>query len=163
MANLFFGILEVYPQEQHVWMCISLDFPALSCIHLSFQNCIQGKSLAVQRLGLHGLTAKSLGLIPGQGAKILQAKQHSQGQGENNCIQSTVFLFFFPLIFISWRLITWQYCSGFCHTLTRISHGVTCISHPDPPSHLPLHPILLGLPSAPGPSTTWAGDLFHYR
>ena len=27
-------------------------------------------------------------------------------------------LFFFPFIFISWRLITLQYCSGFCHTLT---------------------------------------------
>ena len=25
--------------------------------------------------------------------------------------------FFFPFIFISWRLITLQYCSGFCHTL----------------------------------------------
>ena len=24
-------------------------------------------------------------------------------------------LFFFPFIFISWRLITSQYCSGFCH------------------------------------------------
>ena len=24
---------------------------------------------------------------------------------------------FFPFIFISWRLITLQYCSGFCHTL----------------------------------------------
>ena len=74
--------------------------------------------------------------------------------------------FFFPFIFISWRLITLQYCSGFCHTLTWISHGYTCISHPDPPSHLPLHPIPLGLSSAPGPSTcfmhpTWAGDLFH--
>ena len=28
------------------------------------------------------------------------------------------FLLFFPFIFISWRLITLQYCSGFCHTLT---------------------------------------------
>ena len=33
-----------------------------------------------------------------------------------------------------------------------------------PPSHLPLHPIPLDLPSAPDPSTclmhpTWAGDL----
>ena len=99
-GKLIFGILKVCPQEQHVWMYISLDFPALSCIHLSFQNCIQGNSLAVQRLGLHGLTAKSLGLIPGQGAKILQAKQHSQGQGENNCIQSTVFLFFFHLFLL---------------------------------------------------------------
>ena len=33
------------------------------------------------------------------------------------------------------------------------SHGVTCIPHPDPPSHLPLHPIPLGLPSAGGLST----------
>ena len=27
-------------------------------------------------------------------------------------------VFSFPLIFISWRLITLQYCGGFCHTLT---------------------------------------------
>ena len=26
--------------------------------------------------------------------------------------------FFSPFIFISWRLITLQYCSGVCHTLT---------------------------------------------
>ena len=75
---------------------------------------------------------------------------------------------FFPFIFISWRLTTLQYCSGFCHTLTWISHGFTCIPHPDPPSHFPLYPIPLGLPSAPGPSTClmhpiWAGDLFHHR
>ena len=73
---------------------------------------------------------------------------------------------FFPFIFISWRLITLQYCSGFCHTLTRISHGVTCVPHPDPPSRLPPHPIPLGLPSASALSTclmhpTWAGSLFH--
>ena len=76
--------------------------------------------------------------------------------------------FFFSSIFISWRLIALQYCSGFCHTLTWISHEVTCISHLNPPSHLPLHPIPLGLPSAPGPSTclmhpAWADDLFHPR
>ena len=76
------------------------------------------------------------------------------------------FILFFSIIFISWRPITLQYCSGFCHTLTWISHGFTCIPHPDPPSHLPFHPIPLGLPSAPAPSTclmhpTWAGDLFH--
>ena len=47
-------------------------------------------------------------------------------------------IFIFSVIFISWRLITSQHCSGFSHTLTWISHGVTCIPHPDPPSHLPL-------------------------
>ena len=71
-------------------------------------------------------------------------------------------------IFFYWRVITLQYCSGFCHTLKWISHGFTCVPHPDPPSHLPLHLIPLGVPSAPGPSTclmhpTWAGDLFHPR
>ena len=28
------------------------------------------------------------------------------------------YLFIFPFICISWRLITLQYCSGFCHILT---------------------------------------------
>ena len=90
-------------------------------------------------------------------------------QGSNPVLHCRwILFFFFPFIFISWRLITLQYCSGFCHTLSWISRGFTCIPHPDPPSHLPLHLIPLGLPSAPGPSTclmhpTWAGDLFHPR
>ena len=82
--------------------------------------------------------------------------------------ETNVFYFIFSFIFISWMLISLQYCSGFCHTLIWISHGFTFIPHPDPLSHLPLYPILLGLPNAPGLSTclmhpTWAGDLFHYR
>ena len=47
---------------------------------------------------------------------------------------------FFPFIFISWRLITLQYCSGFCHGFTCLTHP-----HPDPPSPLPP-------PSSPHPS-----------
>ena len=79
-----------------------------------------------------------------------------------------IFLYLFNYFFISWRLITLQYCSGFCHTLTWISHGFTCAPLPDPPFHLPLCLIPLGLPSAPGLSTclmhpTWAADLFHPR
>ena len=31
--------------------------------------------------------------------------------------------------------------------------GCTCVPHPEPPSHLPPHPISLGHPSAPAPST----------
>ena len=74
--------------------------------------------------------------------------------------QQTFYFYFFIIIFF--------YCSGFCHTLKWNSHGFTCVPHSDPPSHLPLHPIPLGLPSAPGLSTwlmhpTWAGDLFHPR
>ena len=37
-------------------------------------------------------------------------------------------------IYFNWRLITLQYCGGFCHTLTWISHGCTCVPHPEPPS-----------------------------
>ena len=53
--------------------------------------------------------------------------------GSGHFLQTSIFTFFFPFIFISWKLITLQYCSGFCHTLTWISHGFTCIPHPDPP------------------------------
>ena len=52
--------------------------------------------------------------------------------------------FSFPFIFISWRLITLQHCSGFCHTLTWINHGFTCVPHPEPPpTYLPPHSSFL--------------------
>ena len=39
---------------------------------------------------------------------------------DSSCLAvlALLFFFFFPVIFIHWRLITLQYCSGFCHTLT---------------------------------------------
>ena len=75
---------------------------------------------------------------------------------------STIVFFFFNCSFFV------CVCSGFCHTLKWNSHGFTCVPHPNPPSHLLLHPLPLGLPSAPGLSAclmhpTWAGDLFHPR
>ena len=53
----------------------------------------------------------------------------------------TALILFFKLIYSNWSLITIQHCSGFCHTLTWISHGCTCVPHPEPLSHLPPHPI----------------------
>ena len=78
---------------------------------------------------------------------------------------SSVFLFF-SFIFISWRLITLQCCSRLFYTLTWISHGFTCVPHPEIPSHHPPYPISLGHHSAPALSTclmhlTWTGDLFR--
>ena len=65
-----------------------------------------------------------------------------------------LFLFYFlKFIYFNWRLITLQYCGGFCHTLTWISHGFTCVPDPEPPSHLPPHHIPLGHPSASALST----------
>ena len=66
---------------------------------------------------------------------------------------SIAHIFFYDgFIYFHW-LITLQYCSGFCHTLTWISHGCTCVPHPEPPSRLPPLPIPQGHPSAPAPST----------
>ena len=80
------------------------------------------------------------------------------------------FYFFFVLLCFSYFYHSFFFfiCSEFCHTLEWNSHGFTCVPHPDRPSHLPLHLLPLGFPSAPGPSTclmhpTWAGDLFHPR
>ena len=53
------------------------------------------------------------------------------------------------LIYFNWRLITLQYCGGFCRTSTLISHGCTCVPHPEAPSHLPPHPIPPGCSWAP--------------
>ena len=61
-----------------------------------------------------------------------------------------IFLYFF---YVKWRLITSQYCGGFCHTFTWISPGCTCVPHPKPPFLLPPHPIPPGHPSAPALST----------
>ena len=76
------------------------------------------------------------------------------------------FNLFFIIFIMKRRLITLQYCGVFYHTLTWMSHGFTCVLHPNPPSYLPPHPIPLGLPSAPAPSTclmhpTWTDNLFH--
>ena len=72
------------------------------------------------------------------------------------CVCVYYFYVFNLFVYFNWRLITLQYCGGFCHALTWISHGCTCIPRPDPASHLSSHPIPLGFPSAPALSA-----LFH--
>ena len=42
---------------------------------------------------------------------------------------SAFFLFFFLFIFMSWRLITLQYWSGFCHTLTCFLYSPNSYIH----------------------------------
>ena len=65
--------------------------------------------------------------------RVLQAEESARAkalpqseQEKDDTVKSDVlervtksdYSFFFPFIFISWRLITLQYCSGFCHILT---------------------------------------------
>ena len=70
------------------------------------------------------------------------------------------FIFFHPFLylcwhwvffFLNWRLITLQYCGGFCHTFTWIHHGCICVPHPELPSHLPPYPSPQGHPTATSP------------
>ena len=56
---------------------------------------------------------------------------------------------FKKIIYFNWRILYLQYCGGFCHTLTWITHGYTCVSPFWTPSHLPLHSIPLGCHRAP--------------
>ena len=76
-----------------------------------------------------------------------------------------LFVCFLKFIYFIWRLITLQYCSGFCHILIWISHGCTCIPHPELPSHLPPIPSLWGAQHQPWAPClmhrTWTGYLFH--
>ena len=51
----------------------------------------------------------------------------------------------------------------FCHTLTWIRHGCTCVPHPEPPSHVPLCTIPLGHPSAPAPSILYHASNLDWR
>ena len=167
----------------------------LQYIFTSQVSCLSGKFFTSRATGKSqntGVGSVSLfqWIFPTQGfnqglvyCRQILYKLNSQG---NSCIYMIVIHFFFLAVYItSWPSISffflWLkniflfffsffffYCSGFCHTLKWNSHGFTCVPHPDTPSHLPLHPISLGLPSAPGPSAclmhpTWAGDLFHPR
>ena len=63
------------------------------------------------------------------------------------------FIFIFSLFYFT--ILYW-----FCHTLTWIHHGCTCVPKYGTPSHLPLHNISLGLPCAPAPSILYpASDI----
>ena len=51
----------------------------------------------------------------------------------------------------------------FCHTLTGICHGCTCVPNPEPPSHLPPRTIPLGHPSALAPSILYPASNLDWR
>ena len=57
-------------------------------------------------------------------------------------------IFLSSFIYFYWRPIILQYCGGFCHILTWISHGCTCTSLSWTPLPLPSSSHPLGYPSA---------------
>ena len=82
-------------------------------------------------------------LVGGSWWMVLYTSRFRQWRRVGDWNGTACAFFFFFFIFISWRLITLQYCSGFCHTLTSISHRFACVPHPNTPSHLPPYPISL--------------------
>ena len=72
-----------------------------------------------------------LGLVLGLG--------RSPREGNGYPLQYSFFLNF---ISFNWRLITLQYCGGFCHTSTWICHGRTCVPPSwTSPTSLPILPL----------------------
>ena len=87
---------------------------------------------------------------------------HMDGGGR----QIILFFFFSSSFYLFIYLFYFTVLYWFCHTLTWICHGCTCVLHPEPPFHLPPHPIPLGHPvHQPWASCTmhwtWTGDWFH--
>ena len=68
------------------------------------------------------------------------------------------FILFYLFIYFCFTILYW-----FCHTSTCIRHGCTRVPHPEPPSHLPPHTILLGHPSAPAPSFLYPASNLDWR
>ena len=78
-------------------------------------------------------------------------------------LDAMIFVFIFCFFLINEIIyFTLQLC-WFCHTLTWIRYGCTCVPHPEPPSHLPPHTIPLGHPSAPARSTLFRALNLDWR
>ena len=69
-------------------------------------------------------------------------------------------LFFFNFIF---TLFYFTILYWFCHTLTWIHHGCTCVPKLELPSHLPPHNISLGHHRAPAPSMLYPASDIDWR
>ena len=50
-----------------------------------------------------------------------------------------------------------------CHTLTWVCHGCTRVPHSEPHFHFTPHPLPLGHPSAPAPSTLYPASNLDWR
>ena len=70
-------------------------------------------------------------------------------------------LFFFLIFIFTLFYFTILYC--FCHTLTWIHHGCTCVPKHEPLSHFPPHNISLGHHRAPAPSMLYPASDIDWR
>ena len=99
--------------------------------------CIKSISLKVGHF-LTEISKKNIGSSQCQNQGSLSASE--QRSGIKGAEMKRCRSFFFKLIYFNWRIISLQHCGVFCHTLTWISHGYTCVPHPESPSTAPSPP-----------------------
>ena len=102
------------------------EIPHCVCMMPGRQNILRGK------LELYNMTWKDLKRdhLSKSFPFLYMRKLRLQRLSTQFCFLKKCFcaiFIFFPIIFISLRLITLQYCSGFCYTSTWISHGLICV------------------------------------
>ena len=74
-----------------------------------------------------------------------------------------VWIYFILFLIFIFTLFYFTILYWFCHTLTWIHHGCTCVLKHEPPSHLPPHNISLGHPRAPAPSMLYPASDIDWR
>ena len=91
-------------------------------------------------------------------------KTYSESMVSDLCIFYFIYYYFFYFfkIFI-FTLFYFTILYWFCHTLTWIHHGCTCVPKHEPPSRLPPHNISLGHPRAPAPSMLYSASDIDWR
>ena len=76
---------------------------------------------------LQYLLHNALKLVHGQlpGSRLYASPRREQILTEGRIF--LLFYFIFKLIYFNWKIITLQYCDGFCHTSTWIGHRYACV------------------------------------
>ena len=121
--------------------------PRCVCLTLATPWTVDHQAMGFPRQEWSGLPFPSPGDHPNLEIKpgLLHCKQSLSLQTDSLpteplwkliCARGASF-FLNKFIYFNWRLITLQYCNGFCHTLIWISHGFTCIPHPEPSLPIP--------------------------
>ena len=110
LGSISAGIIPSLSLPDSLWGC-GLNFPFISILTLSNGECFS------HTLGVFFRICSS--------HFLMQTLFFGKGDFKKN------------LIYFNWRIITLQYCDGFCHISTRISHRYTCVSsilNPSPTS-----------------------------
>ena len=96
--------------QQHSSKAPILQCSAFSPVQLSHPYMTTGKTIVLTRRTFVGKVMSLLFNMLSRLVIIFLPR--------SKCLFFFLICTFFSFIFISWRLITLQYCSGFCHTLT---------------------------------------------